>query len=92
MAEHLPSIRAVLAAVAPDDLVEFEAEFRCALAEADNDFDLSPVLAVIDKWWHRAYLRLHPPTVEERSVVARAEAGDDAGLFTRTAAGHWVDL
>ncbi len=85
-----PSIRAVLAAVAPDDLVEFEAEFRCALAEADDNFDLSSVLAVINKWWGRAYLRLHPPTAEERSAVARVAAGDDAGLFTKTAAGHWV--
>jgi hypothetical protein len=38
-------IRAVLAEVAPDDLVDFEAEFRCALAEADDNFDLAQLWA-----------------------------------------------
>jgi hypothetical protein len=87
-----PSIRAVLAELAPHDLVEFEAEFRIALAEADDDFDLSRVQAVIDKWWGRAYLRMHPPTEEERALVARFRAGDDTGLYTKTAAGQWVEL
>ena len=44
-----PVIRAVLAELAPDDLADFEAEFRCALAEADDDFDLSRVNEVINK-------------------------------------------
>lgn len=84
-----PSIRAVLAELAPEDLVEFEAEFRCALAEADDDFDLSRVQAVINRWWGRAHLRIHPPTAEERAAVARVAAGDDSGLHTKTATGHW---
>jgi hypothetical protein len=87
-----PSIRAVLAAVAPHDLVEFEAEFRCALAQADDDFDLARVQAVINRWWGRAHLRMHPPTAEERAAVARVAAGDDTGLHTKTAAGQWVEL
>jgi hypothetical protein len=85
-----PSIRAVLAEVAPDDLVDFEAEFRCALAEADDNFDLSHVQAVINKWWGRAHLRLHPPTTDELAAVARVAAGDETGLHTRTADGNWV--
>lgn len=79
-----PAIRAVLAEHAPDDLAEFEAEFRIALAEADEDFDLARVDAVITKWWGRAHLRLHPPTEAEKDAVARAAAGDDSGLLTRT--------
>lgn len=87
-----PAIRAVLAELAPEDLVEFEAEFRCALAEADDDFDLTRLDAVINKWWGRAHLRMHPPTADERAAVARVAAGDDAGMHTRTAAGHWAEL
>ncbi|GAB4975301.1 hypothetical protein MAHJHV61_00500 [Mycobacterium avium subsp. hominissuis] len=84
-----PAIRAVLAELAPDDLVEFEAEFRIALAETDDDFDLARVQAVIDKWWGRAYLRMHPPTEEERALVARVAAGDVSGLYTKTSDGQW---
>ncbi|MCV7256843.1 hypothetical protein H7J86_32175 [Mycobacterium hackensackense] len=46
-----PAIRAALAEASPDELPEFEAEFRIALAEADDDFDLSHVTAVLDRWW-----------------------------------------
>ncbi|WP_301123530.1 DUF6247 family protein [Mycolicibacterium fortuitum] len=50
-----PSIRAVLAEHAPEACAEFEADFRIALAEADDDFDLSRVEAVIDRWWPVAH-------------------------------------
>lgn len=82
-----PAIRAVLAELAPDDLAEFEAEFRRALAETDDDFDLQRVNAVIDKWWGVAHLRLHPPTPEERAIVARVAEGDFSGLYAQTADG-----
>jgi Family of unknown function (DUF6247) len=46
-------IRSVqLAELAPHDLAEFEAEFRCAVAQAGDDFDLAS--AVINRWWGRA--------------------------------------
>ena len=57
--------RAVPAELASHDLVEFEAEFRCALAQPDGDFDLAPVQAVINGVWGRAHLRIHPPTAQE---------------------------
>lgn len=84
-----PAIRAVLGELAPDDLVEFEAEFRIALAETDDDFDLARVEAVIDKWWGRVYLRMYPPTEEERALVARVAAGDVSGLYRKTSDGQW---
>jgi hypothetical protein len=87
-----PSIHAVLAEHAPERCVEFEAEFRIALAEADDDFDLSRVQAVINRWWPVAYSRLHPRTEEERAAVARFRAGDDNGLYTKTATGQWVEF
>ena len=85
-----PSVRAVLAQHAPEQCVEFEAEFRIALAQADEDFDLTPAQAVVDKWWPIAYSVLHPPTEEERALVDRFHAGDDAGLLSRNADGSWT--
>ncbi|WP_236722422.1 DUF6247 family protein [Mycobacterium avium] len=90
--ESGPAIRAVLAEFAPDDVGEFEAEFRIALAEADDTFDLAPVHAVLDKWWRRAHLRRKPPTEEERAAVARARSGDFSGIRARTATGDWIEL
>ena len=72
--------------------MEFEAEFRGALAEADDDFDLGRVQAVIDKWWPSAYSTLHPPSEEERALVARFRAGDDTGLWRREDGGGWASL
>lgn len=75
-----PAIRAALAEAAPDELPEFEAEFRIALAEADDDFDLSRVVRVLDRWWGRLHLRLNPPTSAEKAVVEQVARGDFRGL------------
>ncbi len=77
-----PAIRDALAAVAPDELPEFEAQFRIALAEADEDFDLSRVERVVNRWWGVAHLRLNPPTDDERAVIEQVARGDFAGLAT----------
>ena len=87
-----PAIRAVLAKLAPAECVEFEAEFRIALAEADEDFDLDRVLAVITRWRARAYLRLYPLTPGELAMLERARQGDFRGLWTRTEDGGWQQL
>lgn len=71
-----PSIHAALASAAPDELPEFESEFRIALAEADEDFDLSRVNRVLDRWLGRLHIRLNPPTETEKALVARVAAGD----------------
>lgn len=71
-----PAIRAALTKAAPDELPEFEAEFRIALAEADNDFDLARVDRVLDRWLGRLHLRLKPPTEAEKAVVAQVARGD----------------
>jgi len=75
-----PAIRAALAEAAPDELPEFEAEFRIALAEADEDFDLSRVDVVLDRWWARAHLRLNPPTPAEKELIEKAARGDFRGI------------
>lgn len=89
-----PAVRRALSEIAPQDCVEFEAEFRIALAETDiaDDFDLSRVMAVIDKWRRVAYMRMYPITEEERAIVERVQRGDFTGLWERTPAGEWVKL
>lgn len=83
-----PAIRSALAAAAPDELPEFEAQFRIALAEADDDFDLSRVDRVVAHWWVIAILRANPIPLEERLIgdwVGSADADElevleDAGV------------
>lgn len=77
-----PAIQAALAQAAPQELPEFEAELRIALAEADDDLDLARVDRVLNRWWGRAHLRLNPPTPEENAVIAQVAAGDFHNLAT----------
>lgn len=86
-----PAIRAALAQAAPDELSEFEAEFRIALAEADDDFDLERVDRVLNRWWGRAHLRLNPPTAVERAVVEQVARGDFRNLAAQPAARSAVE-
>ena len=71
-----PSIRAALAAASPNELPDFGAEFRIALAEADDDFDTSRIDQVLNRWWGVAHLRLNPPTAEEGAVAEMLATGD----------------
>ena len=86
---HGPAIRAALTEAAPDELPEFEAEFRNALAEADDDFDVSRIDRLIGRWWRIAHLRLNPIPEEERAAAERAAAGDLRGTFARRG-DEWV--
>ncbi|KXO99079.1 hypothetical protein AXK58_24300 [Tsukamurella tyrosinosolvens] len=78
-----PAIRDALRTAAPDELPDFDAEFRIALAEADDDFDTARIDRVLNRWWAVAHLRLNPPTAEERELVERVAAGDLTGTLTR---------
>lgn len=78
-----PAIRAALIQASPDEVPDFEAEFHTALAEADDDFDVSRIDRVIGRWWRIAHLRLNPIPNEERALADRAAAGDLQGTFTR---------
>ena len=64
-----PAIRAALREAAPDELPDFEAEFHIALAEADNDFDVSRIDHVITHWWGIANVRLDPISEDARAVA-----------------------
>lgn len=83
-----PVQRAALATFAPAERQQFEAEFRQALAEAHEAFDLAAVDATLDRWWGLATVRANPLTPQERELVARARTGDDAGWAARDGDGH----
>lgn len=87
-----PAIRAALREVSPDEVPDFEAEFHTALAEADDDFDVSRIERVISRWWRIAHLRLNPIPEEERAQAERAAAGCLEGTFTRTSDGWRPNL
>jgi hypothetical protein len=84
-----PAIRAALLEASPDEVPDFEAEFHIALAEADDDFDVSRIDRVIGRWWRIAHLRLNPIPEEERAQAERAAAGGLRGTFTRSG-DEWV--
>lgn len=67
----------------PDEVPDFEAEFHIALAEADDDLDVSRIDRLIGRWWRIAHLRLNPIPEEERAHAERA-AGELRGTFTVT--------
>lgn len=77
-----PAIHSALREASPDEVPDFEAEFRTALAEADDDFDVSRIDRVIGRWWRIAHLRLNPIPEEERAQAERAAAGQLEGTFT----------
>lgn len=79
-----PAIRAALREASPDEVPDFEAEFHTALAEADDDFDVSRIDHLIGRWWRIANLRLNPIPEEERAQAERAAAGHLEGTFTRS--------
>ncbi|WP_210407953.1 DUF6247 family protein [Allokutzneria sp. NRRL B-24872] len=57
------AVRAALAAYDRDRLVDFEAEFHIAMAEADDDFDLGRVDAVVQRWFAVALMAANPEYV-----------------------------
>ncbi|MGH3801032.1 MAG: DUF6247 family protein [Pseudonocardiaceae bacterium] len=89
-----PAIRAALLAHAPERCVQFEAEFRSALALAAENLDLSGPQAVLAHWQAVAMMAANPLTDEEREQIERAKAGDFGGLLTwhQDENGSWVRL
>lgn len=74
-----PAIRAALIEHSPEDVDQFEAEFHIAMAEADDDFDLSRVSLVISRWWGLAMVRANPDP-EAEAAWGRIKAGDEIDL------------
>lgn len=74
-----PAVRAALAEFAPQECAVFEEQFRQALLDAEQRFDLRPAEAVLDRWWGVAAIRANPLSPAEQDLVARARVGDDTG-------------
>jgi hypothetical protein len=60
----------VRAALLPEDVAEFDAEFQAAMAEAARTFDLAVVTACVERWWRVAWSSADP--VGHRRMDERA--------------------
>ncbi len=87
-----PSIRAALLEHAPDACARFDADFRRAVSQACDSFDLAPVDAVIDCWWGIVAIHANPLTEQEKAQVSRARGGDFTGFHARDEDGCWIQL
>ena len=88
-----PSIRAALAEThSPAECEVFRAEFADALAVAGRTYDLVPLEALLDRWWGIAVMRINPLSPAEQDQLARARAGDFAGLREHDRDGNWHTL
>ena len=74
-----PAILQALQDVAPGEADTFAEEYGSALRRAAASLDVSEAEEVLTRWWWVAYLRLNPPTEEERDLIRRLDAGEDVG-------------
>jgi hypothetical protein len=70
----------------------FEEEMRVALTRAGDELDLVGVDVVLGRWHALATMAADPLTDDEQTQVARAKAGDLAGLRARDEHGNWITL
>ncbi len=75
---------AVWRALDGENRAAFEAEFRAALVEVAETFDVDRLTQVARRWWPRAVLDAHPDPIAEY-IGQRLIDGDQSGL-TKTAA------
>ncbi len=88
-----PAIRAALAEHGVSGQMEqFENEMRAALTRAADELDLVGVDAVLGRWHALATMAANPLAESEQAQVARAKAGDLAGLRARDEHGNWITL
>lgn len=88
-----PAIRAALAGYgASGQLERFEDEMRAALTRAADELDLAGADAVLGRWHALATMVANSLTDDEQAQVARAQAGDFAGLRAHDEHGNWITL
>lgn len=59
------SPRAIRAALPVDDHALFDREYREALDNARESYDLTPIQSFIDRWWGTAVLKADPEDYEQ---------------------------
>lgn len=52
--------RAIRTALLPEDLADFDREYRAVMREATETLDLTPVTAFIERWWRVAWSSADP--------------------------------
>jgi len=62
----------------------FEEEFRAALAEVAETFDVDRLNRVVRRWWPRAVLDANPDPITEH--IGRRLGDGDESVLTKTAA------
>lgn len=77
---------AIRAALDTDRRVEFEVEFRAALAQVDDDFDVDALQRVIDCWWPQALLCANPDVQQGANEDRRRIASGDPTVLGATTA------
>jgi hypothetical protein len=63
--------KAIRAALLPEDIAEFDAEFRVVMAKATQTMVLAGVSAFIERWWRVAWSAAHP--AEHRVMLQHAD-------------------
>ncbi|MCK2242303.1 MULTISPECIES: DUF6247 family protein [unclassified Crossiella] len=62
-----------------EDRSRFEQDFRAALSEVHDDFDVSRLQEVIDSWWAVA-VNMANPDPDAEAAREKYESGDSSGL------------
>jgi hypothetical protein len=75
---------AIRDALDPERREEFEAEFRAALGQADETFDLTAIHKVLDRWWPQALLCANPEIQAGIDEDRRRIAAGDPSVFGTT--------
>ena len=73
-----PDLQAIRAALLPEDVADFDQEFRAVMAEATSAMDLTVVASFIERWRRAAWSAGEPD--EHRAMLDRARrllAGED---------------
>ncbi len=73
-----PDLQAIRAALLPEDVADFDQEFRAVMAEATSAMDLTVVASFIERW--RRVARSAGEPDEHRAMLDRARrllAGED---------------
>ncbi|MGH3872109.1 MAG: DUF6247 family protein [Pseudonocardiaceae bacterium] len=68
----------------------FEAEFRFALVEVAETFDVDRLNQVVRRWWPRAVLDAHPDPIAEH--IGQRLIDGDQSVLTKTAAELRADM
>ena len=81
------NLRAIRAALLPEDIGDFDRELRTVMAEATETLDLAPLTTFIERWWRWAWSSTNPAAHRRMLIqVARLNRGENVPTVSRTTA------